>query len=262
MSWSAFWNGQTTIYVNDRHRHVHYEQIAHDIVGLLPSGRPAVLDYGCGEALSANIVAARCSRLVLSDAAETVRAALSDRFGGHDRVEIASPDTLDTMPAGSFDVVVANSVLQYVKREELPALFAGFRRLLKADGQLILGDLIPADVGPLTDATALLQFARDNGFLIPACTGLVKTFFSDYRKKRAELGLLRFDGPEDVIAILRDSGFHARRHGENIGHNPARMTIVASIAPAMLDSGRAPVRMRERPRSDREPAPVRSAARS
>ena len=75
-------------------------------------------------------------------------------------------------------------------------LLVQWRRLLAPNGRLVLGDLIPPDVGALTDASALLRFAGANGFLFAAGTGLVKTFFSDYRQKRAELGLLRFSEPE------------------------------------------------------------------
>ena len=57
--WIAFWDSEHSIYVNARHRDVHYRRIAQDIRAHLPAGA-AVLDYGCGEALHADIVAADC----------------------------------------------------------------------------------------------------------------------------------------------------------------------------------------------------------
>ena len=60
MSWRDFWNGDTPIYVSDRHKALHYRQIAKDIVSHIPASDAVVLDHGCGEALSADRVAAAC----------------------------------------------------------------------------------------------------------------------------------------------------------------------------------------------------------
>ena len=57
MSWRDFWNQDTPIYVSERHKVLHYWRIANDIGRLVPSPDAWVLDYGCGEALSANRVA-------------------------------------------------------------------------------------------------------------------------------------------------------------------------------------------------------------
>ena len=57
--WIAFWDSEHSIYVNARHRDVHYRRIAQDIRAHLPAGA-AVLDYGCGEALHADLVADVC----------------------------------------------------------------------------------------------------------------------------------------------------------------------------------------------------------
>ncbi len=71
--WIAFWDSEHSIYVNARHRDVHYRTIAQDIRAQVPPGA-AVLDYGCGEALHADLVAASARALILCEAAPTVRA--------------------------------------------------------------------------------------------------------------------------------------------------------------------------------------------
>ena len=62
MNWRDYWNQDTPIYVSDRHKVLHYWLIANDIASLIPSPDAVVLDHGCGEALSANRVAARCAQ--------------------------------------------------------------------------------------------------------------------------------------------------------------------------------------------------------
>jgi len=62
-AWLAFWNGSHPIYVNARHKDVHYRLIAKAIAALVPRPDARVLDYGCGEALHADAVAARLNLL-------------------------------------------------------------------------------------------------------------------------------------------------------------------------------------------------------
>ena len=57
-SWLAFWDKPHSIYVNARHKDVHYRLIAEALAALVPSPGARVLDYGCGEALHADLVAA------------------------------------------------------------------------------------------------------------------------------------------------------------------------------------------------------------
>ena len=243
--WIAFWDSDHSIYVNARHRDVHYRTIAQDIARLIaqhrakhmrphgPSGA-VVLDYGCGEALHADIVAATARRLILCEAAPMVRGALAERFAGNAGIEVRAPDELAALPAGSLDVVVLHSVAQYLAPTELDGLLALFRRLLTGQGLLILGDVIPPDVAAWTDAAALLRFAAANGFLGAALVGLARTVSSDYWRLRSRLGLTRY-GEAEIIEKLARAGFWASLAPRNIGHNTARMTFLASPTSDRLD---------------------------
>jgi SAM-dependent methyltransferase len=223
--WIAFWNSKHSLYVNARHRDVHYRTIARDIRAHVPAGA-RVLDYGCGEALHADLIAASAHELTLCEAAPMVRAALARCFSAHATIEVRSPEEVAALPAGSFDVIVMHSVAQYLTLAELDALLAMFQRLLGIDGLLILGDVIPPHVSAATDATALLRFAATNGFLGAAVVGLVRTLASDYWRLRSRLGLTRYSEMA-MIEKLAGAGFCAHRAVANIGHNPARMTFLA-----------------------------------
>jgi SAM-dependent methyltransferase len=231
--WIAFWNSEHSIYVNARHRDVHYGTIARDIAAHLAAHLAAhvpagarVLDYGCGEALHAELIAQCARALTLCEAAPAVRAALARRFGAHPSIEARSPEEVAALPAGSFDVIVMHSVAQYLTPPELDALLGVFHRLLAAGGLLILGDVIPPHVGAATDATALLRLAAANGFFGAALIGLVRTLASDYWRLRTKLGLTRY-AEAAMMEKLAGAGFCARRAAANIGHNPARMTWLA-----------------------------------
>ncbi len=230
MSWRDFWNQDTSIYVSGRHKVLHYARIAADIARLIPSPDAAVLDYGCGEALSADRVAARCGRLYLCDAAPLVRERLLARFAGDARIAVLAPEDAESLPDGSLDLMVANTVIQYLSLDELRSLLRLARLKLRADGSLILADVIPPDGSPLTDASALLSFAWKGGFVGAALVGLARTAVSEYRRLRDELGLAQYDEAE-MIEILAEAGLSGERLPWNIGHNPSRMTFRARPLP-------------------------------
>lgn len=225
MNWRDYWNQDTPIYASERHKLLHYRLVANDIVGLIPSADAVVLDYGCGEALFADRVAAKCARLYLSDAAPLVRDRLAERFGANHRITVLAPDDISNLDDASLDLIVVNSLLQYLSLDELRALLKLWRAKLKGTGRLIIADVIPPDVSPVTDARALLSFAWKGGFLRSAVLGLARTAFSEYRKIREEIGLSQYS-EEEMIDILQDAGFSATRAERNLGHNPARMTFV------------------------------------
>lgn len=223
--WIAFWNSQHSIYVNARHCDVHFRAVAEDVCGYAPAGS-RVLDFGCGEALHAERIAARAQRLVLCEAATNVRERLVGRFADRGNIKVCAPEELDALAENAFDVVVMHSVAQYLTAEELDALIALFHRLLAVNGLFLLGDVIPPQVSAATDAAALLRFAAANGFLAAAVVGLMRTLLSDYWRLRTKIGLTRYSERE-IIQKLSLAGFSAERAKRNIGHNPARMTFLA-----------------------------------
>jgi SAM-dependent methyltransferase len=226
--WIAFWDSQHSIYVNARHRDVHYRTIAQDIRAHVPAGA-SVLDFGCGEALHAGLVAAPARRLILCEAAPKVRAALVEHHRAHPKIEVRAPEEMEALPPGSFDIIVMHSVAQYLTPAALDALLASFRRLLTGQGIFILGDVIAPGLFAVNDVTALVRFAASNGFLGAALVGLVRTLVSDYPSLRSKLGLTCY-GEAAVIEKLAAAGFSATRLPANIGHNPTRMTFLARPA--------------------------------
>ncbi|HRJ68780.1 MAG TPA: class I SAM-dependent methyltransferase [Beijerinckiaceae bacterium] len=226
MSWIEFWNQDTSIYVSARHKALHYRQVARDIAALIDSPDAVVLDYGSGEATSADIVAARCAALDLCDAAPNTRLKMAEQFAGIANIRVLSTEDVQFGEDAHYDLIVANSLLQYLDEPTLDGLLDLWARRLKPGGRLILADVIPPGVSPVTDALALLRFAFSGGFFMAAVLGLARTFFSDYRKLRGELGI-SMHAESALLTRLRNRGFSARRMPDNIGHNPARMTFEA-----------------------------------
>ena len=227
--WIDYYDSTHTIYASRLHRDLHFQLIARDIIGYISSPDAVVLDYACGEALSAAKVAEACGQLILAEPAPGVRGRLIARFAPDTRIRVRSLEDVRKMAEKSVDLVVMNSVAQYMTPAELDAAFTVIRRLLKPAGRLVLGDILRPEVGMPRDVIALLRFAATHGFLRDAMIGLVSTALSNYRQLRARVGLQRY-GEAEMIAKLAAAGFTASRAHSNIGHNPWRMTFVARHA--------------------------------
>ena len=226
--WIDYYDSTHTIYVSKLHRDVHFQTIARDIIGYVQSNDSVVLDYACGEALSAEQVAGACGRLILAEPAPGVRGRLVSRFAPNTKIRVRSLDELRHMDEKSIDLAVMNSVAQYMTPAELDTAFAVVRRLLKPAGRLVVGDILQPHVGMSGDVTALLRFASKHGFVKDALWGLARTAMSDYRELRTKIGLHRYS-EAGMLAKLAAAGFTATRAPINIGHNQSRMTFVARL---------------------------------
>lgn len=224
-AWIGFWDSKHSIYVNRRHEVAHFRRIAEDIKPYAPPDG-VLLDYGCGEALSADIVAEPLARLILCEAAPNVRAMLATRYAGNRKIAVRKPEDVAAMPAQTVDVIVLHSVAQYLSTAELDTLLATFRRLLKPKGLLVIGDVIGRHLRALDDVRELMSFAAKERFELAAALGLLRTYFSSYWRLRKSLGLTRYDQGE-MVTKLEAAGFTAEPARTNIGHNAKRMTFLA-----------------------------------
>ncbi len=227
-TWLEFWNGETAIYANERHKQLHYELLASDIAALVPCREARILDFGCGEALSAPAVAQSCRELLLYDAAPLVEARLRARFAGAERIVVLNQSALRRIADGSLDLVIAVSLIQYLSREDFCELLRFSRRKLKTGGRLAIGDVPTPQAGRRSDALALLAFGWRGGFFLKALTSLAKLYFSDYRHLRARIGFGRYSAQE-LEALLGAHGFCPQLMTRNIGPNRRRLSFIANL---------------------------------
>lgn len=227
MDWISFYDFKhSVIYVNARHRDVHYETIAKDIRALVPSPDAVVMDYGCGEATSAALVAEACQHLTLVEAAPNVRAALRERYAANPKMSVMSPDEAAATPDHSVDMIVLHSVAQYLTAAELDAMMATFHRLLKPTGTFVLGDIVPPQMASVWAALSLLKFGAASGFFWAAVGGLIRILVSDYFTLKKTHGLSHYTEAE-ALAKLKAAGFEPKRAAHNTGHNQHRMTFLS-----------------------------------
>jgi ubiquinone/menaquinone biosynthesis C-methylase UbiE len=159
--WIDYYDSTHTIYASRLHRDLHFQLIARDIIGYISAPDAVVLDYACGEALSATKVAEACGTLYLAEPAPGVRGRLIARFAPNTRIRVRSLEDLRKMAEKSVDLAVMNSVAQYMTPAELDSAFAVIRRLLKPGGRLIVGDILRPEVGMIRDVDRAVTLRAD-----------------------------------------------------------------------------------------------------
>jgi len=226
--WIDFWDRPNAIYADRRNLEAHFDRITRDLMPHLPAGG-TVLDFGCGEALGAEAMARACGQLLLFDGAPSVRQKLTARLGGQPRIRVLDDAAFAAQPAGSVDLVVVVSVLQYIAKPDLAGLLARWRDLLAPGGRLMLADVVVTGTPMLRDVRSQLSFAARHGFLTAALAGIVRMALSDYRRIRQQVGFSTYT-PEELTGVMERAGFAVERLPANIGPTPHRFTLVGRPA--------------------------------
>ena len=232
--WIDYYDSTHTIYASKLHRDLHFKIIARDIIGYISSPDAVVLDYACGEALSAARVAEACGKLYLAEPAPGVRGRLIARFAPNTRIRVRSLDDLRKMDEKSVDLVIMNSVAQYMTPEELDSAFAVIRRLLKPAGRLVLGDILRPEVGMGKDVLALLKFARAHGFLKDALL---------WPRQHSPVGLPAIAHPGRAAAIQRRRHDRQARSCRFLGLARSRQYRSQSVANDLRGAARIRVKL-------------------
>ncbi len=226
-SWIEFWGRPHAIYVNRRNLEAHFERLAADLEPHLPKAAgKRLLDWGCGDALMAERIAARAGTLYLYDAVEAVRERLRGRLGGDARVRVLDEAGLAALEDGGVDKILVISVLQYLDEAQLEHALRDWHRLLAPGGTLLVADVIEPNTPVLTDVASQLRFARANGFLAAALVGLVRMALSDYGRVRKQAGFSTHR-PAEFLARLSRAGFEARHLDRNVGPSAHRHSFMA-----------------------------------
>lgn len=221
-TWLDFWTGDNTIYAGARHREAHYRRLAEDIPALVDLAGRTVLDFGCGEALATPWLAEHCGRLLLYDPVP----GKAERWRGTPGVTVLTPAEWQGLPAGSLEVMLVISVVQYLPLAEFHGLLDRCRALLRPGGAVLFGDVVPPDVPVWHDVRTLLRAGWRHGFLAPALLALLRIWCSPYRRLRSRAGFATYTA-EAFAGLLSGHGFQARRLARNVGFSQDRMAFLA-----------------------------------
>ena len=82
-----------------------------------------------------------CGTLLLYDAAETTRRRLHSHLAGQSQIRVLDSLEPEAIASSSVDLVIVNSVVQYLSRSQFIEALQLFHWVLKRNGKLLLGDI-------------------------------------------------------------------------------------------------------------------------
>lgn len=159
-----------------------------------------VLDYGCGQFDASEVLVGKIKRVDGLDLqTEAIRLA-QKRLGDVNCQFFTDPSQVGEQ---AYDLIFANSVVQYFKDEgELEKFLGLCRRWLRpGTGQILLSDLLPPEYSATKDAIDYLFFALKKRVLFPMLVHLFKASM-----KPNDLELARFS-KETVQSLAEKQGF-------------------------------------------------------
>lgn len=221
-TWSEFWESAG-------HLHIH-EVEARDYVTRLRAVAPLrksdhVLDFGCGFGHVVELLAPCVAGVGYWDAASRMRRATQERvapLGTVEPVDLGGPGPDAAICA--FDLVLANSVVQYMAAAELAGWLHRWRSLLAPGGVIVLSDIPVPGASAAGELVGMLRFAARHGFLLTAVEdGLQEA--RGYFSSRVRADLLRWT-PEDFVAMAAGCGLTARVLPANLTHRTGRFSAL------------------------------------
>ncbi|PYM36913.1 MAG: hypothetical protein DME15_02425 [Candidatus Rokuibacteriota bacterium] len=223
--WHAYWD-RLEEHVIFRVEAADYVTRLEAALGLEPGAR--VLDFGCGFGFVAELLALRVAELYAFDASDHMRRRAQLRLASHANVRFLAPPRATPWPAGlRFDLILVNSVVQYMPLDELQQWLGRWRGMLAPGGRLVLSDLLTQNVDSLREVVELLVLSARRGCLVSVLRKALGEL-RQYTKTRRVRPLSQID-----FGDLRE---RAGRHGlavdvlaSNLTYKKARATAVLSL---------------------------------
>ena len=179
----------------------------------------SLLDFGCGYFDVGIALAERMGRIDGYDIDEFSRRVARTRTAHLLTVRIH--DASSDMPSGSYDLIFANSVFQYLGNDAgILATLRLFRTLLKPDGrgEVILADLIPRKYSSALDAFRSLAVSVRHGFPLTMVRFLAKAALHRSTLHQVD--------PDRLAELAREAGFDCVKLPTNLSPSRRRYTCV------------------------------------
>jgi SAM-dependent methyltransferase len=210
------------------------EKMAHEWVltlktwlssNLSPRGSTSILDYGCGY-FDLGIELVREGHSVdgfdpFSPAVDIARRRVEELGPGKAQI-YSSPNEI---PMRRYDVIVLNSVIQYMTGENELEKFLSFGRglLRNEDGLIVISDVIPRNYSPVLDGLECVCYTARRRLLWPMTLHLYRTFQNSGHK-----AIKRYDFA-DLKELAESFDYEVKKLDCNLTPSRRRYSVVLQM---------------------------------
>jgi cyclopropane fatty-acyl-phospholipid synthase-like methyltransferase len=192
------------------------------VVPLSPTMR--ALDFGCGWGNVARLLGPKVGELYLWDDAPRMRTLAAEATAQIPNVRMLTLKELTEERSFAFDLILANSVGQFMTAQEFAHWLRRWGAMLTPAGRIVVSDLVPPNYAALADLMTLLRFSRKRGFLARALWDAARVIPSYWRARKAR-PLLR-TSTDDLAAWGREAGLTGARFVTNLTCFKKRITVI------------------------------------
>ncbi len=159
-----------------------------------------ILDFGCGPGYLTKHLTDTCTAYIGLDISENYIETCREVFSNEPNYQFfriyPEPNKCSglakaALAAGSFDLIIIHSVIQYFSSKEIVFdLLLASKKLLSPHGKIILADVVTQDKGLYKDALAVLRHSIRNGYFWSFLHFMYQAKVSGYNETRKKQPLL------------------------------------------------------------------------
>ena len=182
-----------------------------------------VLDFGAGNGDVSFLIRNKVHHIYLYDKAQSMSEALQKNFSGEKNMQVVS--NLSEI-RDKVSVILVNSVIQYIPREEFNQILKDFKRIAQEGTCLVIADIIPRKYSLMGDFIGQLSLGLKYGFFIKLISFAVGTTRINAGMSLSPKHLIKYD-QEEILQMIEENGFTGSLSPVNFTYSRKRYTIIA-----------------------------------
>jgi SAM-dependent methyltransferase len=183
-----------------------------------------VLDFGCGFGYTAVLLATRVREVYLWDQAENMRNRARANVSMLKNAICIEASNAEEFPRCiSFDLILVNSVIQYMSQPEFVSWLQVWKRILSPEGRIVISDILSENVRPVSDIFSLIRFSAARGFLSRALWKGLRELKWYFKMRRARP--LRRYSEGELKLIAAEEGLDLCVFPQNLTFRNGRLSV-------------------------------------
>jgi SAM-dependent methyltransferase len=225
--WQSYWEGLSGAQRLFREQAQEYVRNLDSAIVL--DRRARVLDFGCGFGFVAEALADKVGKLFIWDSSANMLRSSRLLLRGYRNIRFLDLSDAETARCNlHFDLILVNSVVQYMTFDEFSDWLVRWATVLAPGGRIVISDLIPPDHNSISDLIDIMRFSVRRGL---SGNTIVWAFrkLGRYRRVRGTCPLGRI-GVEELSQRGKAAGLTMTCLPANLTHFTKRLTVVLTEA--------------------------------